>query len=110
MAGPRTLGGVMRMLAKKSRKVGNVKNRVRRTIKPTNVIMVNNGGVAHITAMPKARKSTRKALGNLRARTYGPSFIGPLRPQNTRVSRKARSNKGSYRGGSMGSNLRRLFA
>lgn len=111
MAGPRTVEGVMRMLAKKSRRVNNVKTRVRRTAKPTNVILVNNGGVAHITSGPKTvRKSTRKALANLRPRTYGPEFIGPLRPQNVRRNRKVRSNKGGYRGGSMGANLRRLFS
>lgn len=29
-----------------------------------------------------------------RGRTHGPMFIGPLRPQNTRRSRKTRSNAG----------------
>lgn len=58
-------------------------------LKPTNVIVVNNGGVAKVMSPAKPKG---------RGRTYGPLFVGPLRPQNTRRSRKTRSNKGVKRG------------
>jgi hypothetical protein len=58
-------------------------------LKPTNVIVVNNGGVAKVMSPPKPKG---------RGRTVGPLFVGPLRPQNTRKVRKTRSNKGVKRG------------
>lgn len=59
-----------------------------KVVGPSNVIVVNNGGVAKIESptVPKGR-----------GRTVGPMFIGPLRPQNTRRNRKTRSNAGVAR-------------
>lgn len=59
-----------------------------KTLAPSNVIVVNNGGVAHVEA-PRVPKG--------RGRAVGPMFIGPLRPQNTRKVRKTRSNAGVKR-------------
>lgn len=61
-----------------------------RMIDPTNVIVVNSGGVANVVA-PRMPKKTA-------GRTYGPRFVGPLRPQNVRRARATRSNKGVKRG------------
>jgi hypothetical protein len=84
---------------RKVRKNAGVKRgpRKARVLGPTNVIVVRNGGVANVVAARGPKKT--------RGRTYGPMFVGPLRPQNTRRSRKTRSNKGVAR--TMG--LRRLF-
>ena len=84
---------------RKVRKNAGVKRgpRKARVMRPTNVIVVNAGGMANVVAA-RGPKMTR-------GRTYGPRFVGPLRPQNTRRSRKVRSNKGVAR--TLG--LRRLF-
>lgn len=73
-----------------NRKVRSNKGVARKpTVMGNGVIVVNSGGVAHVHAAPKYRGS---------GRTVGPAFIGPLRPQNKRASRKVRSNKGVSRG------------
>lgn len=85
---------------RKVRKNAGIKRgpRKARVMRPTNVIVVNAGGMANVVAARGPKKT--------RGRTYGPMFVGPLRPQNTRRNRKVRSNKGVAR--TLG--LRRLFA
>lgn len=55
---------------------------------PNAVIMANAGGVVHVMNAPKYRGS---------GRTYGPMFVGPLRPKNVRRARATRSNAGGTR-------------
>ena len=88
---------------RKVRKNAGVKRgpRKARVLGPTNVIVVRNGGVANVVAARGPKKT--------RGRTYGPMFIGPLRPQNTRRARATRSNKGVKRGPRNAMGLRRLF-
>jgi len=71
-----------------------------KVLAPSNVIVVNNGGVAHIEAarVPKGR-----------GRAVGPMFIGPLRPQNTRKERKTRSNAGILRGPRTAAGVNRML-
>lgn len=77
----------VRKTNRKTRSNAGIKRGPRKpkVVGPSNVIVVNNGGVAKIEAptVPKGR-----------GRTVGPMFIGPLRPQNTRRNRKTRSNAG----------------
>ncbi len=77
---------------RKVRKNAGVKRgpRKARMIGPSNVVIVNSGGMASVVAAPGPKKT--------RGRTYGPMFVGPLRPQNTRRNRKVRANKGAKRG------------
>jgi hypothetical protein len=76
----------------------------KKTVKPSNVIVVNAGGIAHVHAAPRARVVKRRA-----------GYMTNNLPNNMGLSklffeRKTRSNKGTKRGPRTKAGVNRMLA